>query len=118
MEFNFSKEEIALIKQGLNSLEGAEVEELLRKIDTDLQVKEEDNYQMLHDFYGAEKEFEVVAVNEANQEKLEDIMYSYEDTNKLFYDDENHTYSILEDQMGCQVAVDSDDWEEWLSNQG
>jgi hypothetical protein len=45
-------------------------------------------------------------------------MYSYEDTNKLFYDDENHTYSILEDQMGCQVAVDSDDWEEWLSNQG
>lgn len=118
MEFNFSKEEIALIKQGLNSLEGAEVEELLRKIDTDLQVKDELNFKMLHDFYGAEKEFEVVAVNEANQEKLEDIMYSYEDTNKLFYDNENQTYSILEDRMGYQVAVNSDDWEEWLSNQG
>lgn len=118
MEFNFSKEEIALIKQGLNSLEGAEVEELLRKIDVDLQVKEEDNYQMLHDFYGAEKEFEVVEVNEANQEKLEEIMYSYEDTNKLFYDDNSQSYSILEDQIGCQVAVNSDDWEEWLSNQG
>ena len=117
MEYNFSNDEMSLIKEGLKTINSDAAAELLKKIEIEMGVKEELGSRMLHDFYGEEKEFEVVAVNEANQEKLEDIMYSYEDTNKLFYDDENNTYSILEDQMGCQVAVNTDDWEEWLSNQ-
>lgn len=80
-----------------------------------MKIKEEIGNQILHDFYGNEKEFEVVVVNKTNASKLEDILDYYEDTNKSFYDKSEERYSILENRIGIEVAVNTNDWEEWLA---
>ena len=117
MEYNFSNEEMELIKAGLTSINSSESAELLKKIENEMSVKTELNYKMLHDFHGEEKEFEVVPVDEAHNDKLEDIMCFYTDTNKTFYDEGENSYSILESNDGYdEVAINQDDWEEWLDN--
>lgn len=117
MEYNFSNEEMSLIKEGLKTINSDASAELLKKIEIEMGVKEELGSQMLHDFYGDEKEFEVVAVNEANEDKLEDYLAYYEDTNKFFYDKNEERYSILRSKDGYEdeVAINTADWEEWLA---
>ena len=115
MEYNFSNDEMSLIKEGLKTINSDAAAELLKKIEIEMGVKEELGNQMLHDFYGNEKELEVVAVNEANEDKLEDILSYYEDTDGFFYDKNEERYSILKSQDGLEVAVNTDDWEEWLA---
>lgn len=80
-----------------------------------MKIKQEIGNQILHNFYGNEKEFEVVVVNETNASKLEDILGYYEDTNMSFYDKNEERYSILENRIGLEVAVNTNDWEEWLA---
>ena len=73
----------------------------------------------LHDFSGGTHNFYVLEVNEVNADKLEDIMCFYDDTHKTYYDDDEccNPYSILESRDGYDVvAVQRDDWEEWLNN--
>lgn len=115
MEYNFSNDEMSLIKEGLKTINSDAAAKLLKKIEIEMGVKEELGNQMLHDFYGNEKEFEVVAVNEANEDRLEDILAYYEDTDGFFYDENEERYSILKSQDGLEVAVNTDDWEEWLA---
>ena len=118
MEYNFSDEEMNLIKAGLSSINSKESAELLKKIEIEMGIKAEDNHKMLHNFRGEEKEFEVVVVANTSDDKLEEYMFDYEDTNEMFYDDEEQAYTILKDYNGWgdTVAINQDDWEEWLSN--
>ena len=45
------------------------------------------------------------------------MAWAYTDTNKTFYDEEENSYSILKSNDGYdEVAINQDDWEEWLNN--
>lgn len=112
MEFNFSQDEVNQIIKGLRAIGD---DKLADKIHNEVDIKQELNCKMLTDFYGGPKEFEIVEVNEANTDRLEDIMSYYEDTNKTFYDDDQIPYSILESQDGLEVAINRYDWEDWLA---
>lgn len=115
MEFNFEQDEINQILKGLKSIGD---EELYNKIQGQVNLKQENNHKMLEDFYGNKREFEIVDVNSADTEKLEELMMDYDDTNQTFYDD-GVPYTILKSKnpaFGLEFAVNQDEWEEWLNS--